>query len=69
MTVSYLTWESPYLGKMVFILRQGPGFCGIPVPRTMVFILNQAPDIMAENNASRSGTSDTFQYKDVILSV
>ena len=23
-TVLSLTWESPYLGKMVFILRQGP---------------------------------------------
>ena len=25
MTVLYLTWESPYLGKTVFILRRGPG--------------------------------------------
>ena len=25
-TVLSLTWESPYLGKMVFILRQGPDF-------------------------------------------
>ena len=25
MTVLSLTWESPYLGKMVFILRWGPG--------------------------------------------
>ena len=25
-TTLSLTWESPYLGKMVFILRQGPGF-------------------------------------------
>ena len=24
-TVLSLTWESPYLGKTVFILRQGPG--------------------------------------------
>ena len=24
-TVLSLTWESPYLGKMVFILGQGPG--------------------------------------------
>ena len=24
-TVLSLTWESPYLGKMVFILRRGPG--------------------------------------------
>ena len=24
MTVLSLTWESPYLGKMVFILRWGP---------------------------------------------
>ena len=26
-TVLSLTWESPYLGKTVFILRQGPGLC------------------------------------------
>ena len=26
-TVLSLTWESPYLGKTVFILRQGPGDC------------------------------------------
>ena len=25
-TVLSLKWESPYMGKMVFILRQGPGF-------------------------------------------
>ena len=25
MTILSLTWESPYLGKTVFILRQGPG--------------------------------------------
>ena len=25
-TVLSLTWESPYLGKMVFILRRGPGY-------------------------------------------
>ena len=25
MTVLYLTWQSPYLGKTVFMLRRGPG--------------------------------------------
>ena len=25
-TVLSLTWESPYLGKTVIILKQGPGF-------------------------------------------
>ena len=28
-TVLSLTWESPYLGKMVFILRRGPGSLGL----------------------------------------
>ena len=31
-TVLSLTWESPYLGKTVFILRRGPGFCQPHVP-------------------------------------
>ena len=26
MTILSLTWESPYLGKTVFVLRQGPGY-------------------------------------------
>ena len=29
-TVLSLTWESSYLGKTVFILRRGPGFCCSP---------------------------------------
>ena len=28
-TVFSLTWESPYLGKTVFILRQGPAYWNI----------------------------------------
>ena len=30
-TVLSLTWESPYLGKTVFILRRGPEVCGFPI--------------------------------------
>ena len=38
-TVLSLTWESPYLGKMVFILRRGPGHlsadCGNAIADTL----------------------------------
>ena len=30
-TVLSLTWESPYLGKTVFILRQGPSRCQLSI--------------------------------------
>ena len=31
-TISSLTWKSPYLGKMVFILRQGPVYLPQSIP-------------------------------------
>ena len=36
-TILSLTWESPYLGKMVFILRRSPGACVMGYTVTVSF--------------------------------
>ena len=41
-TVLSLTWESPYLGKMVFILRQGPN---PRITRAVIKLMHQCDDV------------------------
>ena len=51
-TVLFLTWESPYLGKTVFILRRGPGaLCNIGHPSETHFKLKSREVSFAHNPA------------------
>ena len=49
-TVLSLTWESPYLGKTVFILRRGPGvLCKMGHPSEMHHKLKYREALFAHN--------------------
>ena len=62
-----LTWESPYLGKTVFILRRGPGRASSGVGDPDIHFLVGEIDDMGHRNVWRSckfvfaGTNCTVQ--------